>query len=134
MINKIVNILKHRIRSREKLNEVADGLANTCRDDAENHECNQKSKRAYELERVYISHINPGTYKGAEYNELYIFVSKLSRATPHISTNQYLHPSQFLTDRGRPSQYTFKNRDSYNSHRNCPVPGTSSLEAIALLG
>lgn len=134
MINKVVNILKNRIRSREKLNEVTDGLANTCRDDAENHECNQKSKRAYELERVDIGHVNTCTYKGAEYNELYIIVSKLLRANPDISTNQYLHPSQFLSDRGRPSQYTFQSRDSYNSHRNCPVPGTSSLEAIALLG
>lgn len=134
MINKVVNILKNRIRSREKLNEVTDGLANTCCDDAENHECNQESKRAYELERVYIGHINASTYQGAEYNKLHIIVSKLSPATPDISTNQYLHPSQFLSDRGRPSQYTLKSRDSYNSHRNCPVPGTSSLEAIALLG
>lgn len=104
MINKVVNILKHRIRSREKLNEVTDGLANACRDDAENHECNQKSQRAYELERVYIGHVNASTYKGAEYNKLYIIVSKLLRATPNMSTNQYLHPSQFLSDRGRPSQ------------------------------
>lgn len=62
VINKVVNILKNRIRSREKLNEVTDGLANTCRDDAENHECNQKSKRAYELERVDIGHVNARTY------------------------------------------------------------------------
>lgn len=62
VINKVVNILKNRIRSREKLDEVTDGLANACRDDAENHKCNQKSKGAYELERVYIGHVNASTY------------------------------------------------------------------------
>lgn len=70
MIDKVVNVLKYRIRRREKLDEMADSFANTCRDDTENHECDQKPKRAYKLKCVYIGHINAGPYESAEHNKL----------------------------------------------------------------
>lgn len=70
MINKIIDILEYSVRRGEKLDEVADSLSNAGRDDTENHECDQKSKRPYELESVYISHVNASPYESTEYNEL----------------------------------------------------------------
>lgn len=71
MINKVVDILKNCIGRRELLYEVADSLANACRDNTENHESEQKPKRPYQLEGIGIRHINAGSDEGTQYYELW---------------------------------------------------------------
>lgn len=70
MIHKVVDIFEYSIRRGEKLDEVADSLSNAGRDHTKNHECDQKSKRSYELESVYISHVNASPNETTENNEL----------------------------------------------------------------
>lgn len=70
MIDKVIDVLKDCIRRGEKLDEVADSIANTGRDDTENQECNQKPERPYKLECVQIGHVNTGSYEITEYYEL----------------------------------------------------------------
>lgn len=70
MIYKAIDIFEDCIRRGEKLDEVADGFANTGCDDTENHERSEEPKRPYKPDRVHIGHVNAGSYESTEHYEL----------------------------------------------------------------
>lgn len=70
MIYKAINILEDCIGCGEKLDEVADSVANTGCDDTENHERSEEPKRSYKPDRVHIGHVNAGSYESTENYEL----------------------------------------------------------------
>lgn len=70
MIHKVVGVLEYRIRGREKLDEVADSISNTDRDDPEHEKGHQQSIWARQLESICICNEDSGSYKATENYEL----------------------------------------------------------------
>lgn len=70
MVHKIVGILEYRIRGREELDEVADGIPNTDSDDAEHEESYQKSIWARQLESICVDDEDSCSYEATKNDEL----------------------------------------------------------------